>query len=76
MDEIERAIRLMRRRREAREIATNAHIESLPGPAFRALVTERLRVLERDVAEARTRTNGVIFVVAGAVITQLVLRLL
>ena len=76
MDEIERAIQLMRRRRDRRDVAIDEHLESMPSAAFRALVAERLRVLERDVAEARTRTNGVIFVVAGAVITQLVLRLL
>jgi hypothetical protein len=38
-------------------------------------LAERLRALERDVAEVRTRVNGLIFVVAGAVVAQLVLRL-
>ena len=50
-------------------------IESMTAPAFRVLVAERLRSVERDVAEVRTRINGLLFVVAGAVITQLVLRL-
>jgi hypothetical protein len=42
--------------------------------AFRAMVIERLRSVERDVAELKGRVNGLIFVVAGAVITQLVLK--
>jgi hypothetical protein len=50
-------------------------IETLSAPAFRALVAERLRALERDVAEVRSRINSLLFVVAGAVITQLILRL-
>jgi hypothetical protein len=51
-------------------------LESMSAPAFRALVAERLRTLERDVAEVRARVNGLLFVVAGAVVTQVVLRLL
>lgn len=50
-------------------------IESLSAPAFRALVAERLRSLERDVAEIRARINGLLFVVAGAVLSQLALRI-
>ena len=42
--------------------------------AFRAMALERLRSVERDVAELKTRVNGLIFVVIGAVVTQLVLR--
>ncbi len=42
---------------------------------FRAVTEERLRSLEREVAEVKGRINGLIFVVAGAVITQVVLRL-
>jgi hypothetical protein len=76
MYEIERAIsRFIRRRRETQPLATELPIASMTAPAFRVLVAERLRTLERDVAEVRARVNGVLFVVAGAVITQLVLRL-
>jgi len=42
--------------------------------AFRAMTLERLRAVERDIAELKARVNGLIFVVAGAVLTQLVLR--
>ena len=48
----------------------------MTAPAFRAVVADRLRVLERDVAEVRTRINGLLFVVVGAVVTQVVLRLI
>jgi vacuolar-type H+-ATPase subunit D/Vma8 len=34
----------------------------------------RLQRLEEDVREVKTRVNGLIFVVLGAVIAQLVLR--
>jgi len=51
-------------------------LEAMSAPAFRSVVAERLRALERDLGEVRTRVNGLLFVVAGAVITQVVLRLL
>ncbi len=44
--------------------------------AFRAMALERLRSVERDVAELKARVNGLIFVVIGAVVTQLVLRVM
>lgn len=44
--------------------------------AFRAMAIERLRAVERDVAELKARVNGLIFVVLGAVVTQLVLKVL
>ena len=43
---------------------------------FRAAAEQRLRALEREVAEVKGRVNGLIFVVVGAVMTQIVLRLL
>ncbi len=42
--------------------------------AFRAMVLERLRSVERDVGDVKGRVNGLIFVVIGAVISQVVLR--
>lgn len=44
--------------------------------AFRAVVDERLRALERQLDEVKSRVNGLIFLLAGAVATQVVLRLL
>jgi len=42
---------------------------------FRAAAEQRLRALEGEVAEVKGRVNGLIFVVVGAVMTQIVLRL-
>ena len=42
---------------------------------FRAATEQRLRSLEREVAEVKGRINGLIFVVAGAVLTQVILKL-
>jgi hypothetical protein len=42
---------------------------------FRAATEQRLRGLEREVAEVKGRINGLIFVVAGAVVTEVVLKL-
>lgn len=39
--------------------------------AFRAAMEERMRNLERDLGDVKNRVNGLIFLVAGAVITQL-----
>lgn len=73
--ELERALRRFAlRRRRAAHVETEA-LESMSGPAFRTVVAERLRALERDVGEVRARVNGLLFVVAGAVVTQVVLRL-
>jgi hypothetical protein len=55
--------------------ARNSALETMSPPAFRAIVAERLRNLERELVEVRSRVNGLMFVVAGAVITQVVLRL-
>jgi hypothetical protein len=50
-------------------------LETMSAPAFRSVVAERLRLLERELAEVRSRVNGLLFVVAGAVVAQLILRL-
>lgn len=51
-------------------------LETMTAPAFRSIVAERLRLLERELAEVRARVNSLLFVVADAAVTQLVLRLL
>lgn len=75
MPELEQSISRFVRARRAAQAAAEP-VEGMTAPAFRALVAERLRILERDVGEVRARVNGVLFVVAGAVITQVVLRLI
>ncbi len=44
--------------------------------AFRAAIEERTRNLERDMGDIKNRVNGLIFLVAAAVITQLLVRVL
>jgi hypothetical protein len=44
--------------------------------AFRASVEERLRALEREMAEVKGRVNGLIFLIAGTVAAQVILRLI
>ena len=75
MGELERALRRFALRRRRASHADAEPLESMSGPAFRGVVAERLRALERDVGEVRARVNGLLFVVAGAVVTQVVLRL-
>jgi hypothetical protein len=51
-------------------------LETMSAPAFRSIVAERLRLLEREISEVRARINSLLFVVAGAVVTQLILRVI
>jgi hypothetical protein len=44
--------------------------------AFHAVVDERLRSLEKQLDEVKGRVNGLIFLIIGAVLTQVVLGLL
>ncbi len=44
--------------------------------AFRAVIEERIRNLERDMGDIKNRVNGLIFLVAAAVITPLLVRVL
>jgi hypothetical protein len=68
--ELEQAIRRFRRP------ATDGTDGRVSAAAFRASVQQRLRSVERDISDIKTRVNGLIFVVVGAVITQLVLRVM
>lgn len=69
---LERALaRFGRRQRDGAGIPSR-----ISAAEFRAATEERLRSLEREVAEVKGRLNGLIFVVAGAVITQVVLKLI
>lgn len=46
-----------------------------PATAFDALLQERINALDRGLDELKGRVNGLIFLVVGAVVTQLVLGL-
>ena len=76
----------MRRETGARAEANGAQIAPVArrrgGPrrgsaaAFRASVEERLRALEREMGEVKGRVNGLMFLIAGTVAAQIILRLI
>ena len=71
MHDLERAISRFKPRPDA-----NGDVPArISAAAFRAMALERLRSVERDVTELKGRVNGLIFVVIGAVITQVLMRL-
>ncbi len=51
-------------------------VANLSAGAFRAVVDERLRSLERQLDELKGRVNGLLFLVAGTVLAQVIIRLL
>ncbi len=67
---LERTLKQIGRRREA----TNSTVGLSP-QAFRAVMDERLRSLERQLDEVKSRVNGLIFLLAGTVAAQLLLGL-
>ena len=67
---LEQAISRFRHQRPEPPVTTG----QLSGAAFRAAIEVRLRNLEREFGDVKARLNGLIFVVIGAVITQLVLK--
>ena len=67
-DELDRSLATLQERRRTRRAGQDA--------AFRAGVEQRLRNLEGDLAEVKNRINGLIFLVAGTVLTQVILRLI
>lgn len=71
MSSLERALSRFRRRPQV----DGPEPPRRPSAAFRAEVEVRLRALEREMGDLRGRINGLIFLVAGAVITQVVLKL-
>ena len=51
-------------------------VASLSAGAFRAVVDTRLGTLERQLDELKGRVNGLLFLVAGTVLAQVIIRLL
>ena len=72
---LERTLARLRRRRVERD-DERLPAARLSAAAFRAVVDERLRSLERQLDEVKGRVNGLIFLLAGTVAAQLILRLL
>ncbi len=51
-------------------------VDTTPGCPFGVLVEERLKNVERHIQEVKGRINGLIFVLIGAVVVEVVVRLL
>ncbi|MGQ9572788.1 MAG: hypothetical protein ACUVV3_06340 [Dehalococcoidia bacterium] len=70
---LERALAQFRRRQRA---AQRQDAKPSEGDPFRAVVEERLRHLEQQLGELKGRINGLIFVVIGTVLTQVITKLI
>jgi hypothetical protein len=71
---LEQALARFGRRRQAAQDA--AKPPARRGDAFRVRVEERLRNLEQQVSEIKGRINGLIFLVAGTALTQVIMKLM
>jgi hypothetical protein len=60
---------------ETARLVSGRRTRSATEAAFRALVEERLHNLETQLAEVKTRLNGLLFFIASTVIAQVLLRL-
>jgi hypothetical protein len=69
---LERALARFRRQRPAQKE------DAKPGSddPFRAVVEERLRHLEQQLGEVKGRVNGLIFLVAGTALTQVIIKII
>jgi hypothetical protein len=70
---LEEALATLSRRRQEGQ---SELVESLSPGAFRAVVDERLGNVERQLDELKGRVNGLLFLVAGTVLAQVLIRLL
>jgi IS4 transposase len=70
---LERALAQFRRRQRAAQKKDTAPSS---GDSFRAVVEERLSHLEQQLGELKGRVNGLIFLVAGTALTQVIIKLI
>jgi len=54
----------------------NPPLEISPGCPFGALVEERLKDMERNIQEVKGRINGLIFLILGLMLAEVIMRLL
>jgi IS4 transposase len=70
---LERALAQFRRRQQAAQKQDSKPSSDEP---FRAVVEERLSHLEQQLGELKGRVNGLIFLVAGTALTQVIIKIL
>jgi uncharacterized protein YceH (UPF0502 family) len=81
MHELERTVARLAQAHQQRHAAQveqaqeQASVETGIDEAFRPVIEERLRGLEQQVAEVKTRVNGLLFLLAGTVATEIIRRL-
>jgi len=74
---LERALAQFRRRQRAvQKESPEAIPEASSDDPFRAVVEERLHHLEQQLGELKGRVNGLIFLVAGTALTQVIIKLI
>ncbi len=49
-------------------------VDTSPGCAFGALVEERLKNMEGNIQELKGRINGLIFLIVGVVLVEVIMR--
>ena len=75
-EELKEAIgRLVRASRLSPEDGRKGAVNVAPGCAFGAVVDQRLKDIEGSLSELRSRLNGLIFIIVGAVLIEVVMRL-
>ena len=75
-ERLHRTLRRFRKRAEpVGAAAMTREIDLGPGSTFEALLDQRMGALEAAVGELKERVNGLIFLVVGAALVQVVLRL-
>ena len=75
MDPVKRAIARLRSSLETPR-APLSRINLSPGSPFEALIEARQRELEREMEEVKGSVNGLIFLVVGTALVQVVMRLI
>ena len=67
--------RLFLRIRNPRRQGSDYAFEMSPGCPFGALVEERLKNMEGNIHELKGRINGLIFLLVGVVLVEVIMRL-
>lgn len=75
-EELKLAIRNLFRANRGASSAQRRSIDMAPGCAFGAVVDQRLKDIDASLGELRSRVNGLIFLVVGAVLVQVVMQLI
>ena len=74
-EKLGRSLRRLFRKARTSNRASDIAFEVSPGCAFGAVLEERLKNMEGHIEELKGRINGLIFLLAGAVLVEVVMRL-